>query len=362
MTTGAERRTFLDNIRWQVVLMVVVYHVFYMYNAEGVLGGVGSFSEVQYQDIFLYAVYPWFMFLLFLIAGICARYSLEGRTVREFVHKETLKLLVPSTAGLFVYHWITGYMNISISGSWRYMSELPTAIKYVICAVSGIGPLWFIQTLWLFSMLLALICRTKAAEKLYGICGRMTTVAVVTLIFPVYASAQVMNVPVVTVYIFGIYGCAYFLGYFVFSHDEVQERLEPICIPLAADAVATGISYVLVYFGTSYAEPECLKSTLTAVYLWLMSLAILGCGRRWNGKTSRLSKYMTSASFGIYIVHYPIVLALCMMMKRLDGIPIFAAYAVPSVLSIILSAAVYELLKRIPVIRLLIFGIGSTQR
>ncbi|HBM75175.1 MAG TPA: acyltransferase, partial [Clostridiaceae bacterium] len=64
------RKHYIDNIRWATVLLVLVYHVFYLFNSVGVLGGVGSFSEVQYQDAVLYFVYPWFMVLLFLIAGI----------------------------------------------------------------------------------------------------------------------------------------------------------------------------------------------------------------------------------------------------------------------------------------------------
>ena len=46
------RRHDLDNIRWAIVLLVVVYHVFYLFNACGVLGGVGYFTAPQYQDAF----------------------------------------------------------------------------------------------------------------------------------------------------------------------------------------------------------------------------------------------------------------------------------------------------------------------
>lgn len=55
------RKHYIDNIRWLTVVLVLIYHVFYLYNAVGVLGGVGSFSAVQYQDGFLYFVYPWFI-------------------------------------------------------------------------------------------------------------------------------------------------------------------------------------------------------------------------------------------------------------------------------------------------------------
>lgn len=85
------RKLYLDNIRWATVILVMIYHVFYMFNAAGVLGGVGSFREVQYQDSFLYFVYPWFMVLLFLIAGISARYALEKTTAKEFLKKKNME-------------------------------------------------------------------------------------------------------------------------------------------------------------------------------------------------------------------------------------------------------------------------------
>ena len=73
------RRFYLDNIRWATVVLVVIYHVFFMYNAEGVAGGFGKITDlpVQYYDVFQYAVYPWFMAILFLVAGMSARFALD---------------------------------------------------------------------------------------------------------------------------------------------------------------------------------------------------------------------------------------------------------------------------------------------
>ena len=91
------RKYYLDNIRWVTVVLVVIYHVIYMYNGEGILGGVGKITslDVQYYDIFLYAVYPWFMLLLFLVSGICSRYYLDSHTAKEFAKNRTRKLLIP---------------------------------------------------------------------------------------------------------------------------------------------------------------------------------------------------------------------------------------------------------------------------
>ena len=46
------RKTYLDNIRWITVVLVVLYHVIYIYNGVEVHGVIGPFHEVQYQDVF----------------------------------------------------------------------------------------------------------------------------------------------------------------------------------------------------------------------------------------------------------------------------------------------------------------------
>ena len=79
------RKSYLDNIRWVTVVLVVIYHVLYMYNGEGLSGSMGKITdlEVQYYDIFEYAVYPWFMVILFIVSGISARYALDKMNGKE---------------------------------------------------------------------------------------------------------------------------------------------------------------------------------------------------------------------------------------------------------------------------------------
>ena len=50
------RKTYLDNIRWITILIVVIYHVIYMFNGVTTYGVIGPFSEKQPQDIFKYIV------------------------------------------------------------------------------------------------------------------------------------------------------------------------------------------------------------------------------------------------------------------------------------------------------------------
>ena len=64
------RKLYLDNIRWMTVVLVVIYHVVYMFNGVQPFGVIGPFREHQLQDCFQYLVYPWFMALLFVVSGM----------------------------------------------------------------------------------------------------------------------------------------------------------------------------------------------------------------------------------------------------------------------------------------------------
>ena len=53
------RKSYLDNLRWVTVVLVVIYHVLYMYNGEGIAGTLGNITnlDVQYYDAYMYLVY-----------------------------------------------------------------------------------------------------------------------------------------------------------------------------------------------------------------------------------------------------------------------------------------------------------------
>ena len=263
-------------------------------------------------------------------------------------------MLVPSTLGLFVYQWLGGYLNVKCGGGLEY---IPSFIRYPIFVLSGTGPLWFIQLLFLFSALLVLIRKIKASERLWELCGKCNIVILILLALPVWGAAQILNMPVIATYRFGIYFLVYLIGYFVFSHDEVQERVEKVHLPMLIIAVVMGIGYTIYYFGQNYVGAACLQSIFTNAYLWIAVLAILGCGKAWCGKTSRFADYMTRASFGLYIVHYPIVLAVCYLLITYCRLPAFVMYLLALLLELTLTPLLYELFRRIPVVRYLVLGI-----
>ena len=75
----SKRLNYLDNIKWITVVLVVIYHIIYLFNNSGVISNI-NVKGIPIMDSFLVFVYPWFMCLLFVVSGISAKYSLQKRT------------------------------------------------------------------------------------------------------------------------------------------------------------------------------------------------------------------------------------------------------------------------------------------
>ncbi|MBQ9307317.1 MAG: acyltransferase [Clostridia bacterium] len=357
------RKYYLDNIRWVTVVLVVIYHVLYMFNGEGVLGGVGKITalDVQYYDLFLYAVYPWFMLLLFLVSGICSRYSLERHSGREFAKSRTRKLLIPSTIGLFVFQFIQGYVSMSISGAFDSMQEVPGAVKYFIMALSGIGVLWYIQLLWVFSMVLLLI-RKIDKDRLWKLGGKANIIAILLMAVVIWGGAQILNTPVIVVYQFGYYGAAFLLGYFVFSHDEVMDTLKKYALPLIVLAAGLGIAFCAVYFKENYAEAPINRSMLFTGFGWFASMAILGGAAKYADKQNAFTAWMSKNSFGLYVFHYLGISAVALLMGKNGNYPAAVVYVICLVAGFAAGYALNAVISRLPFFRWAVLGIKKERK
>ena len=353
------RKYYIDNIRWITVLLVVLYHVIYMYNGVITSGVIGPFCEVQYQDALQYILYPWFMVILFIVSGISARYYLEKHTIKEFIAARTRKLLVPSTIGLFAFQWILGYFNMAISNAFDAMPDtMPKVILYPIMAVSGTGVLWYIQMLWLLSLILALLHRFEKG-KLYQLCQKANPIVLIALGVLVWGAAQVLNTPVIAVYRFGIYGVSFLLGYYVFAHEDVIKRLTKYWHILTILAILLGCGYVSYYFGQNYAVEPVVNSPFSIAYGWIAILAIFAVMNKWGEKQTACTKWLSNHSFGLYVFHYLPLAAVAYWLKHYTDMPALPSYLITLVAAFGGGYLLYEILSRIPVLRWCVLGISK---
>lgn len=352
------RKFYLDNIRWVTVVLVVIYHVFYMYNAEGVLGGLGKIThlDVQYYDIYLYIVYPWFMLILFLVSGICSKYYLDHHTGKEFVKSRTRKLLVPSTIGLLVFQFIQGYISMSLGDSFAMMQKVPPLMRYLIMSLSGTGVLWFIQMLWVFSMVLLLLKRIEKG-RLWKIGSKTNIFVMLLLAVVVWGAAQILNTPVVIVYRFGLYGIVFFLGYYVFSHDEVIEVLKKYFFLMLVIAAAFGIAFCVLYFGKNYADAPINKSPLFTGFGWFGCLAVLGGAARYGDFENAFTSWMSRHNFGLYVFHYLGISAVALFLGKSGRVSVALVYVLSLLAGFAAGYLLNAVISRIPFFRWAVLGI-----
>lgn len=348
------RRHYLDNLRWVTVCLVLVYHVCYLFNGVGIPGAVPGAANLPLGDWFAAAVYPWFMVLLFLVAGMSSRYALEKRSGKEFLKERAVKLLVPSTLGLFVLHWVTGYLNIKLGGGLAY---IPGFLVYPISAVSGTGPLWFAQMLFLFSLVLVLLKKLDKEDRVRRRCGDCPLwLSLPAGFLLLWGGAQVGNLPVLTMYRFGIYFVAFALGYLLFSHEHVMAAVGRGAWVSLMGAAAAGTGYLLCFGGKDFTAAPCLQSFVTNAYAWLAALALLGVFYRRFDRTNRVCAAMTGANFGLYVLHYPAFLWSAHLVTAYASLPAAANYLIVLVCGTGTTVLAYEVIRRVPVLRFFVLG------
>lgn len=344
------RKNYIDNLRTAVVLSVIVYHVCYIFNGVGVLGGIPNSLSLSFCDSFATFIYPWFMVLLFIISGMSSAYSLDKKSVKEFIKARTHKLLVPSTVGLFVFHFLTGMINTKMNNA--DLSSVPIVIRYFIYALSGTGVLWFSQLLWLFSLILCLLIKVKLLEK-YRLNGKKSIYLPVVII---YLSSLILNMPVITVFRVGIYLASYLIGYYILSDEKVEEKIEKTMIISLIISILSAILYMIKFNFSDYTSSICLQNVITNIYAYFTSIFLIGLFKKYFDKSNKVLKYLSSSSFGLYVLHYTPILLTGLIVSG-TSLNVYLRYLLTLILGFILTVLLYEVIKRIPIYRYFVLGI-----
>ncbi len=233
---------------------------------------------------------------------------------------------------------------------------MPEYMIYPISAVSGIGPLWFAQMLWIFSLIIVFISKIDKNKKLIALGKKCNTVCIILLFVFIWIGAQILNMPVLTMYRFGVYFVAFLIGYFILSNDEIQDKIKKIHIPLLIVSLITGVVYTIVYFGKDYSSSAVLKHIFTNAYAWVMVLAILGCGSARMNKETKFTRYMSKSSYGFYVLHYAAILIPCYYLKQ-SNLPAFCIYFLALIIVFAITPLLLQIIKRIPILQWLVLGI-----
>jgi peptidoglycan/LPS O-acetylase OafA/YrhL len=349
------------------ILVLFPFHAAFVFSA----GWYGYYVLSGYPStaayLFTVSVEPWIMPLLFCIAGVSTKFALEKRTPLVYLKERVTKLLVPFLAGLvlicpviayYALKFHTGYTGSFAGAVVHFFTSAFTQSPNGLNGDFSIDHLWFILSLVVISVMALCVILLGKRQKLLRINPDKVSLTVLGLLF----------IPLWLLNFVGIYETGYsivsyftifLIGYYLFAMDPVQARLEKYWAPML-------IAWILLTIGVmgisgmilGHSEMFWGYSPLYVLTGWTGVLAIMGTGRHLVNRTSTFAAYMGAAAYPVYIIHQALLVAVAYYAIML-AIPPALQFAAIVIVSILLTFACYEMLRRIPGIRAL-FGIKKT--
>ena len=350
------RKSYLDNIRWFVILLVLVFHVVSIFCSCGALMSY-NYPGIPALDVIGYMVYPWFMPCMFVVAGISARYALAKKSNAQFIKDRAARLLIPFISYLVLIGPLAASLSFRVNRLDEVFSALPGVIVFLIRVLNGMGPSWFLLQLFVVSLLLVLVRRLDPADRLTLWAEKCNLGVLLLLFFPAWGAAQILYIA----YTFrvGLYLFLFLLGYYVFSQERVQLLLQKYCPLFLAVGIVLGIAQTYVSWGQPF--QNVVNHWLGMLFTWVMILAVLGGAGRWFDHSNRFTAYMTKRSYGLYYFHYVPMTYIAYWLTTGLTLPYIWNYVLVLLLSLVASIALYEIFSRIPVVNLL-FGLKRKRK
>ena len=82
---------YIDNLRWMTVSLLILFHAAIAYNTWCEANYI-FFEAVRPIAFIVTLIDPWFMPMMFLLAGISSRFSLQKRGTKAFIRERMLRL------------------------------------------------------------------------------------------------------------------------------------------------------------------------------------------------------------------------------------------------------------------------------
>lgn len=330
------RKHYIDNLRNITILLLFPVHTFMIWNDFG-SGFYIWQRESRVLSTLIVMINPWFMPLLFVLAGMSARYALEKRTYREFILNRTRKLLMPFVCGtVFLNPFMTFFARKhfynyegSLIDNWKYFFTHITDLSGYDGAFTP-GHLWFILFLYiitvssliLFSMIPCVqTAQMRDGQVIHNKCKRVSAVIEKIPVWGIF----LLFIPVWFMYYVGNFGgysigknmALYLIGYYILADDSTMNKLKKNIKWMSVLCAAGNVALAVLYYRYTY------YGDLWINYIgWNTILVLLVAGKRFLNRRTGFTGYFNRASYPIYILHQPILVAVSYYVVRLcDTVP-----------------------------------------
>ena len=301
------RKHFIDNLRWSDVFLLIPYHAAQAFNTWGERNYI-SFEPNKPISSFIVFFSPFFMPLLFLLAGMSTRYALKKRTYGQYITERVKRLIVPFLFGALVFCPMLAYMgdknNLAYEGGFVGHYEVFFTRWTDLTGFDGgfhVGQFWFL--LYLFMISLVSVGIIALSEKIIGKRergGDIPFIAVCLTAIPLPFLYDILSVGGKS---FAEYLYIFLIGYYVMSYDNVIEKAEKyryisLAIGLAADIASI---YMFIWSGKDFGTINVIAKALAE---WFMILALIGIGKNRLDHKNKAAEYMSGRSFPYFSLHY----------------------------------------------------------
>ncbi len=152
------RKHYIDNLRWIILLILIPYHTAQAWNTWGEPNYIFIEGNRLISSIIVFFS-PYFMPLLFLLAGISTKYALQKRTSKEYLAERVKRLLVPFMFGTIAFMPLMSYIGDKFNYSYnegflKHYVVFFTKYTDLTGADGGfsVGQFWFLLYLLIISI------------------------------------------------------------------------------------------------------------------------------------------------------------------------------------------------------------------
>lgn len=301
---------------------------------------------------FIALVNPWFMPILFVLAGMSTRYALEKRTAKEFVLERINKLLIPAIFGiLFLVPFQTLYARKYF---YHYKGEVLKNYIYYFSHLTNwngydgaftVAHIWFILYLFLISMVALPIFMHFSYNRVIKKVVNIPVYGILLLFIPIWFMYFVGNIGGFSI---GKNFALFITGYYILSKDTIIDKLEKNIKWLLCLWITGTVLFVTIYYNISYYD----EFWATCIG-WISILVFLVWGKKFLNKKSRFTVYFNKASYPIYLLHQSILVVLGYYVIKLCSSFIVQVLGI-CIGSFALTVLLYHVIRTIPFVRRLI--------
>jgi glucan biosynthesis protein C len=332
MTAPASQRYHsLDALRAAMMLLGIVLHSAASYMA-GPLGAAWPYKDAQTNGLFdlvVFFIHLFRMPVFFVAAGFFGALLMERGGVRAFVANRAKRVLLP-----LVLFWPIVF--IAVAAGFVYATRRGGTPLDLAALETGsilrrpmLAHLWFLWDLTILYAAAAVI--VPIASRVLGAAwgGRVDAVfarlaTTIGGVLAVSAMTAVSLLPMVTagldtssallppVRILVAYGVFFTFGWLLYRRRGVLDALASRWKPSMAMGAVASVAYLAVLIAQPFSDPRLTHAAgcaLAGVSMWLLIFGIVGMFVSLFERPSPLVRYLSDASYWMYIVHLPIVIA-----------------------------------------------------